>query len=75
MSGPDWTEPARLFRQHQPTPGQVERIEALRGDFEELGRRIRSLVHEGPERTLAMRALQDASRHANFAIVAHHPEG
>lgn len=75
MSSPDWTEPGRLFRHHQPTPGQVERIEALRGDFEELGRRIRALVHEGPERTLAMRALHDASKHAIFAVVAPHPEG
>lgn len=57
-----------LFNYRAPTDNQVSRIHKVRGAFEDCEAVILRHVPASPERTLALRRLQEASFWANFAI-------
>lgn len=58
-----------LFRYHPPTGrGQVALYEEVRNRHRLLAEFLVSYIPEGPERTLALRALHLCSMHANSAI-------
>ena len=71
--GTDWTDPDRLFSYHKPSAENLRRIQELRNLHKALGRTIREIVPECPEQTLALRALHECSKHANYALVQDDP--
>jgi hypothetical protein len=58
-----------MFAQHTPTPAQKRRMNSLRNCARMLAREIQSSTPAGPNRTLAIRHLEDALMRANMAIV------
>lgn len=69
----DYTDPDRLFSYHRPSDENLEKIRALRKAHKDLGHLIRELVPGCPEQTLALRALHECSKHANYALVQEDP--
>lgn len=66
---PDLATTLELFEYHAPNQEQVDDITAVRESMKETCRAILRFVPPSAERTLAIRALHQASMHANSAIV------
>ena len=62
------------FRYHQPSPGQVERIAAVRRGCVELACLIMRQTPDGADQTAALRKLHECMRTANKAIVCEPAE-
>ena len=69
----DYTDPDRLFSYHRPSPDNLEKLRQIREAHRILGHMIREIVPKCPEQTLALRALHESSKHANYALVQDDP--
>jgi hypothetical protein len=58
------------FDHHPPvSPGIVEAHERIRAEYKALAKSMNGLLPEGPDKTVALRAIRDAAMQAN-AVVA-----
>ena len=64
----------QLFTYHRPTPEQAQRYGKLREAAKTYAETILELTPGSAERTLAIRALHQASMHANSAIAVNEPD-
>ena len=73
---PGFTEEqiAEAFTYHKPNTDQAERYGDLRAQMKWTAVRVLELTPAGPEQTLAIRKLEEASMWANKAIALEKPE-
>lgn len=61
------------FAYHPATPESAERHAAVRDAFVLLAGQVWALVPSGPEKTIALRKLQEAQMYANLAVALTAP--
>ena len=68
MSHPKSYSP-EFFKHHTPTPEEVLAIEAIRHAADRFAQSIDNYVHDGPDKTAAIRKVREAMMTANAGIV------
>lgn len=63
------------FRFHPATAETGPIHDGIRGAFRQTARHLLSVLPEGPDKTVALRKLQDAMMSANACVANNYPDG